>query len=387
MYPCVIAYNGRDHFVPTIPTNEQDYLNWKVNKEFGSLCAATLIVAKELNRPTVPAVQAQSIKAIEKVLEEHLPKLSKKAHQYYQNLAKKTSLHRGPSVQPAPGISGPPGSSQDLSGGASTSHTDPGAETEPVKGYKCDKCGVVKQRKPDLRGHLWAKHRVGEPIVCNMGKCDNRDFSHPSSLKQHQRTVHNGDYKFECRKCPYKTDSGSNLTSHLFLKHKIIEKDEEDQPVVYTCELCTKEFPAQYLLTKHMKDKNCVKKKTLKFPHCIRKYKTQEGVDLHIESYHKGKKHPCPKCGILVADKSMRNHLRLHTSRQLLREARAFNSKVKSRQKHFASASKKIAKRTAKKKTEGTPFVSRSAPTKLKKAKSPRGSPRKSPWGGSQKKK
>ena len=108
---------------------------------------------------------------------------------------------------------------------------------------------------------MWAKHRVGEPIVCNMGKCDNKDFSHPSSLKQHQRTVHKGDYKFECHKCPYKTDSGSTLTSHLFLKHKIIEKDEEDQPVVYTCELCTKEFPAQHLLTKHMKDKNCVKKK------------------------------------------------------------------------------------------------------------------------------
>ena len=154
MYPCVIAYNGRDHFVPTIPTDEQDYLKWKVNKEFSSLCAATLIVAKELNRPTVPAVQAQSIKAIEKVLEEHLPKLSKKAHQYYQSLAKKTSLHCGPSVQPAPGISGPPGSSQDLSGGAYTSHTDPGAETEPVKGYKC---GVVKQKKTGFEGPLVGK--------------------------------------------------------------------------------------------------------------------------------------------------------------------------------------------------------------------------------------
>ena len=136
-----------------------------------------------------------------------------------------------------------------------------------------------------------------------------------------------------------------------------------------------------------MKDRNSVKKKTLKCPHCIRKYKTQEGLDIHIESYHKGKKHPCPKCGILVADKSMRNHLRLHSSRQLLKEARAFNAKVKSRQKHFASASKKIAKRTAKKKTKGTPLVSRSAPPKLKKAKSPWGSPRKSPRGGSQKKK
>ena len=55
MFPIVIAYNGRDHFVPTIPCSEKDYLTWKVHKEFGSLVAATLLVTKELDRPSLPA--------------------------------------------------------------------------------------------------------------------------------------------------------------------------------------------------------------------------------------------------------------------------------------------------------------------------------------------
>ena len=78
MFPIVIAYNGRDHFVLTIPCSEKDYLAWKVHKEFGSLAAATLLVTKELDRPSLLAGAAQGIKAIEKAIEENLPKISKK---------------------------------------------------------------------------------------------------------------------------------------------------------------------------------------------------------------------------------------------------------------------------------------------------------------------
>ena len=219
-YPIVIAYNGRDHFTPTIPISEKEFLSWKVNKEFGSLLAATLLVAKELNRPGVPAAAAKGIRAIEKVVEDNLPKISKPSQAYYKTLMKKTSVHRGPPVQPAPDVPGGSGSSGRPSSSA-TLGADPVPEEEQqeeepstsAQGYKCEHCGVVKGRKPDLRGHLWSKHGLGEPIVCNMGDCDGRSFAHPSSLKQHQRTQHSGNFKFECEKCDYKTDSGSRTES------------------------------------------------------------------------------------------------------------------------------------------------------------------------------
>ena len=111
MFPIVIAYNGRDHFVPTIPCSEKDYLTWEVHNEFGSLAAATLLVTKELDRPSLPAGAAQGIKAIEKAIEENLPKISKKAFQYYNTLARRTTTHHGPAVQVAGSVPGTVGSS------------------------------------------------------------------------------------------------------------------------------------------------------------------------------------------------------------------------------------------------------------------------------------
>ena len=145
--------------------------------------------------------------------------------------------------------------------------------------------------------------------------------------------------------------------------------------MVFTCNLCEKEFSAQHLLTKHQKEKNCVKKKTHKCLHCPRKYKTLTGKKYHIEHYHEGKKNPCPQCGLFFASKSMRNHLRLHTSNELLRRARRFNAKLRSRQLHFKEASRKLGERDPKKKE--TPLASQSAPPKIRKSKSPcRRSPR-----------
>ena len=157
MFPIVIAYNGRDHFVPTIPCSEKDYLAWKVHKEFGSLAVATLLVTKELDRPSLPAGAAQGIKAIEKAIEDNLPKISKKAFQYYNTLARRTTTHRGPAVQVAGSVPGTAGSSSSHQPpGPSTSSASQGAaeqeeQVDIPKGYKCDHCGKLCQRKPDLR--------------------------------------------------------------------------------------------------------------------------------------------------------------------------------------------------------------------------------------------
>ena len=208
-YPILICYNGRDHFVPTIPVAEKDFLAWKIHRELGSLLAATLVVAKECDRPGLGRVTASSLRAITNSIESNLPKISKKANSYYLTLSTKSSkTHRGPGVNPlGPKISGASAPSslpqQDRpfpstsAAGAVPQEPSGAIEEEEEeeytgKGYKCSNCGVIKARKPDLRGHLWTVHKLGEPIVCNMGNCANKSFSHPSSLKQHIRTMHKG---------------------------------------------------------------------------------------------------------------------------------------------------------------------------------------------------
>ena len=390
-FPIVIAYNGRDHFVPTIATSENDFLNWKIHKEFGSLLAATLLIGKECDRPGVPAGTAASIRAVTKCLETHLPKISKSSHTYYLQLrGRSAKTHRGPGVDPS---TGPIPSTSTFSSHppqppapSSTSSTcvqsqpipDPAAgaeeqEEEPIRGYKCQHCGVVKGRKPDLRGHLWTAHGLGTPIVCNLGNCKNKSFSCDSSLKQHIRTQHRGEYKFSCDRCQFKTDNEQALVSHIYQTHHIVPKDKKGKKIIFRCQLCGKQFIGKHLLTKHQKGELCIKKKTIKCQHCTRKFKSQDGLGYHMDHFHKGKRSPCPKCGVLLPEKSIRNHLRRHSAQQLVAEARRFHAKLATRERYFAYTSRRFSRIPS----------TKSAPAKLiRRFKSPRGSPKKKPKTG-----
>ena len=118
----------------------------------------------------------------------------------------------------------------------------------------------------------------------------------------------------------------------------------------------------------------CTKKKTKKCPHCVRKFKTNQGLEYHIEHHHQGKKHPCPKCGVLLPDKSMHNHMRRHSSQAILEQARTYQAKVSARQRYFSFTSRRLRKRKPVPKAADT-TVSKSAPAKLKKSRSPRKKP------------
>ena len=196
-YPIVICYNGRDHFVPTIQTSEKDFLNWKMHRKFGSLLAAILLISKECNRQGVFAANASSIRAVIQCLETHLPKISKTAHTYYLQLrAKSRQTHCRPGVNPPAGTIPTSASSVDplhpsapSSRPSTSGHSDPThpaaveeQEETNIKGYKCQHCGVVKGRKPGLRWHLWTLHKLGTPIVCNLGNCNNKSFSPSNSI-------------------------------------------------------------------------------------------------------------------------------------------------------------------------------------------------------------
>ena len=58
-----------------------------------------------------------------------------------------------------------------------------------------------------------------------------------------------------------------------------------------------------------------------------------------------GKRSPCAKCGILLPEKSIRNHMRCHGAQQLLQEAKLHAAKVGSaRRRYFAFTSRRLSK-------------------------------------------
>ena len=144
---------------------------------------------------------------------------------------------------------------------------------------------------------MWSKHQLSEPIVCNRGNCGGRSYSSAFSLRQHIRTIHQGQYKFNCDKCDYGTDSYDCLTSHRVHKHKEKLRTPKGKLLVFTCKKCKKEFDAPHLLRKHESNASCTKKKTI--PAQIAQGSTRPRRALHTtrSSSTRGRKPHAPFVG------------------------------------------------------------------------------------------
>ena len=98
-YPVVFAYNGRDHFAPTIPCTAEQFTHWKVQSELGNLLAASLHVCAQLDQQTIPEPICSAVKDIQAAIARNLPTISKAGQAQFKELQKSTT-HRGPAIQP-----------------------------------------------------------------------------------------------------------------------------------------------------------------------------------------------------------------------------------------------------------------------------------------------
>ena len=376
-YPVVFAYNGRDHFVNTIPATAEHFTQWKVQSELGNLLAASLHVCAQLDNQQLPGQICSAVKEVQTAIARNLPVISQAGQAQFKELLKsEISTHRGPAIQPPtpavplPSAEGDPSSAQVV---PSTSGASQQATDEPEvgrKGFKCHVCGVRKYRKPDFEGHMWSKHGLGNPIVCNRGNCAGKSYSSMSSLRQHIRTLHKGEYRFNCDKCDYGTDNQDCLISHRVNKHKVRYVTAKRKRILHECSKCKKNFSAAHLLRKHVNNESCTRKKTIPCTDCTKMYKTKEGMQYHHRQQHEGKTSPCPTCGKLLSEKAMVNHMKRHSSQRALHRAKLFVAKAKRRKIAFVFSSQALAKRkiSARKKSA----ASKSAPAKIRKGRSPR---------------
>ena len=209
--------------VGTISPLPSQFLEWKTKKELGSLLGASLHVCGQLDQHNLSPELTVAYKEVQTCISRNLPIISKAGMQQFKQLTvQNVSTHHGPAIQPgASGISQSsrqqdPSSAQSV---PSTSEADSTTEKEKGRaGFKCAECRVVKYRKPDFEGHMWSKNRLGDPKVCNRGTCGGKSYSSALSLRQHIRSIHQQQYKFNCPKCDYGTDNYDCLTSHRVKK-------------------------------------------------------------------------------------------------------------------------------------------------------------------------
>ena len=376
-YPIVFAYNGRDHFSPTMPVSPAQYIQWKTEKELGSLLGASLHVMAGLDFSQVPEGVCNALNEVQSSIARNLQVISKTGLALYKK-KQDQAPYQGPSVHQPPGPvvparpappslpqseEPPPATPGTSSAGSSAAGA---AKKKGREGFTCAECGVIKYRRPDFEGHLWWHHGLGEPIVCNRGNCQNRSFSCKSSLTQHVRNQHEKVFKYSCPDCLYGSDSWDCITSHRVNKHKHRFVNKKGKRVVFTCPHCNKEFVAAHLLKKHVKSESCTTHKTLKCPKCTRLFKSKEGLDRHISNQHQGKKSPCPTCGLMIAAKSMANHLKKHASQRAVQRAKDFAAKRGRRKTTFQFSSDLLQKRKVRARKKSA--ASKSAPAKLKRS-------------------
>ena len=148
-FPVVFAYNGRDHFAPTVPCTTAQFLEWKAKKELDSLLGASLHVCAQLDQHNLSPELSAAYKEVQACISRNLPVISKAGMQHFKQLTvKNVSTHHGPAIQPsASGISESSGQQDPSSAQPVPSTSEADSTTEKQRGrqgFKCAECGVVK---------------------------------------------------------------------------------------------------------------------------------------------------------------------------------------------------------------------------------------------------
>ena len=351
-YPIVLGFNGRDHYFPTVPSTVHEFNEWKVVHQVGPLLTGVLLAIEDVDfkDPRLTDQKKQSLQTVKTCILQNLPTISKESHTTYQSKIRKSvgpvfaqpGSHTGSSASGEPEVS-----SSHLPDPPTTSSTTQHDSTKKKgkgkrKKYICQHCGEGKDRKPDLTGHLWTKHNVGEPIICTLGECGGKSYSTLSSLRQHKRTIHQGKYNFNCQyeNCKYGTESKDQLLTHKATKHGItLVSRSTNKEIVYKCPRCKKIFKGPSRLKRHIREGMCLVKKTIPcgFEDCRRKFKTRMGRERHLGVFHRGddrKKLTCFRCKVKLANKgSMANHQKYHRYLDSIKKAKIQQTKSKPKSK------------------------------------------------------
>ena len=136
-----------------------------------------------------------------------------------------------------------------------------------------------------------------------------------SHMHKHKDVVHNGQKKFNCEQCDFKTGYGDSLKGHLEKVHdkirahcticswkgnsKNLVKHKKDlnfsqRKDNFKCDICSNEYVRNNHLKKHInRDHRGIRHSC---PNCEHKATTKGSLKIHINSKHKGIRYPCKQC-------------------------------------------------------------------------------------------
>ena len=123
----------------------------------------------------------------------------------------------------------------------------------------CTKSEFKTKRTESLKGHIDEQHesdKKGE--LEEIKKCSKCDFLTNSNvwMEKHMKLVHDkkqNDPEFNCNECDYQGTEKEQLNKHIFIKHTLEGRLQENKIV---CNNCGEKFPAKMNLLSHRKSKH-----------------------------------------------------------------------------------------------------------------------------------
>ena len=179
---------------------------------------------------------------------------------------------------------------------------------------KCTICSFETPHMGSFFSHK-AKHRT--KLQTTLFKCDqcSLEYTSHNAMQNHKLIIHNGQKKFNCNQCDFRTGYADSLKGHIEDVHDKIRIDcticswkgnsknlkthtkqvHFSQKKRFQCNICSIEYSRNEHLKKHInRDHKGVR---YSCPNCEHKATTKGGLKVHINSKHEGTRYPCKHCG------------------------------------------------------------------------------------------
>lgn len=299
-WPLVVAYNGKDHYQPTLVVNKESFSKWQLEC-VAKLSRATLQVVHDVDMEGLSPPKAAFLKDLQVKLSTAVnifsptgsdvpPPSTSRARAVYFG---------GPQAPDAPTVpSGTP--------------SEPGRKLR-----KCKECDYECCRGADFKSHLALAHGIGELTVCTLEDCwdpvtkEGKPFFNKSSLRLHILNIHKKKYKYTCKEdpdCKFRCNTEAPFVAHLAKKHAIGGESHE-------CPNCNKVFLSKIYLQKHEASGMCKVMKNFQCQECGKWFKSKDSLQHHIKVFHT---HEEPKvaCSIcqkeFASQKGLDDHMVIH---------------------------------------------------------------------------
>ena len=314
-WPIVVAYNGRDHYAPTLVINSETYGAWQLAC-VAKLSKATLQVVRDVDVNNIDDEKKDFLGDFQKTLRKAITMFAPSSDPIDTPTGGARSVYFGSLPSSAPLV-------PDTSGEPSSSAVP--AVPAKVKGRKirsCAHCDYETDRSTDLRNHIAFVHGIGVEHLCVEGICQTKNegkgniFFNKRSLNQHIDNVHKGIYKFMCKEpdCKFRSNSQTPFTAHMAKKHGIGVEE-------HICEDCSKVFVSKLYLQKHQRSGMCKIPKNFQCEDCGKWFKTKEKLEEHEKVFHTQEidKVICEECGKEYAsEKGLQDHMIIHRGLEAL---------------------------------------------------------------------